>query len=122
MRLDLTRAWQRVLVLATAVFLAGTVIFFSGKAYLAARWDASSNPGLWLKAAKLEPGNAEYWRHAGLLRQWDLNSNDMRDAVHYLQVATKVNARSSGVWLDLADTYATAGDSERAKEAYEEAQ
>jgi tetratricopeptide (TPR) repeat protein len=121
MRLDLTRAWQRVLVLATAVLLAGIVIFFSAKAYMAARWDASANPALWLKAAKLEPGNAEYWRHVGLLRQWDMNPSDMREAVHYLQIATKVNPRSSGVWMDLADAYATAGEETRAKEAYDRA-
>ena len=122
MRLDLSRTWQRVLFLATAVILSGTVIIFSAKAYIAARWDASLNPALCLKAAKLEPGNAEYWRHAGLLRQWDLNPSDMRDAVLYLQMATKVNSRSSGIWMDLADTYATTGDAERAKEAYERAQ
>ena len=82
---------------------------------MAARWDASSNPALWLKAAKLEPGNAEYWRHVGLLRQWDMNPSDMREAVHYLQIATKVNSRSSGVWMDLADAYATAGEGMRAR-------
>jgi tetratricopeptide (TPR) repeat protein len=122
MRLDLSRIWQRVLFLATAVILSATVIIFSAKAYIAARWDASSDPALCLKAAKLEPGNAEYWRHAGLLRQWDLNPSDMRDAMLYLQIATKVNSRSSGIWMDLADTYATAGDAEQAKEAYERAQ
>jgi len=122
MRLDLTRTWQRVLFLATAVMLSGTVIIFSTKAYIAARWDASLDPALCLKAAKLEPGNAEYWRHAGLSRQWDLNPSDMRDAMLYLEMATKVNSRSSGIWMDLADTYATAGDAERAKEAYERAQ
>jgi len=122
MRLDLTRAWQRVLFLATAVILSGTVIVFSAKAYIAACWDASSNPASWLKAAKLEPGNADYWRHVGLTRQWDLNPSDMGDAMHYLQIAAKVNSRSSGVWMDLADTYATAGDAARAKEAYDRAQ
>src|SRR5215469_16068068 len=122
MRLDLTRVWQRVLFLATAVILSGTVIVFSAKAYIAACWDASSNPALWLKAAKLEPGNADYWRHVGLMRQWDLNPSDMGDAMHYLQIATKLNSRSSGVWMDLADAYATAGDAARAKEAYDRAQ
>jgi len=122
MRLDLTRAWHRALFLATAVILSGTIIVFSAKAYMAARWDASSNPALWLKAAKLEPGNAEYWRHAGLLLEWDSNPNDVRDAMHYLQIATKVNPRSARVWMDLADTYATAGDAELAKEAYDKAQ
>ena len=90
MRLDLTRTWQRVLFLATAVILSGTVIVFSAKAYIAARWDASSNPALCLKAARLEPGNAEYWRHAGLLRQWDLNPSDMRDAMLYLEMALRI--------------------------------
>jgi tetratricopeptide (TPR) repeat protein len=122
MRLDLTRSWQRVAFLATTVLFSGVIIFFSAKAYLAAYWDKSTNPELWLKAAKLEPGNAEYWRHAGLLRQWDVNPEDMHEAVRYLQVATKVNSRSSGVWMDLADTYATAGDAERARAAYEKAQ
>ena len=122
MRLDLTRAWQRVLFLATAVIVSGTVIVFSAKAYIAACWDASSNPALWLKAAELEPGNADYWRHVGLMRQWDLNPSGMRDAMHYLQISAKVNSRSSGVWMDLADTYATAGDAARAKEAYDRAQ
>lgn len=122
MQLELTRVWQRALFLLTMLLVSGVVIFFSAKAFVAARWDASSNPEMWVKATKLEPGNAEYWRHAGLLRQWDVNPSDMGDAVHYLQVATKMNARSSGVWMDLADTYATAGDTERAKKAYERAQ
>jgi tetratricopeptide (TPR) repeat protein len=122
MHLELSRVWQRALFLAIVVLVSGVVIVFSGKAYVAARWDGSSNPEMWVKAAKLEPGNAEYWRHAGLLRQWDVNPREMRDAVQYLQVATKVNSRSSGVWMDLADTYATAGNAEGARAAYERAQ
>ena len=122
MQLELTRGWQRALFFLTVLLVSGVVIFGSAKVYVAARWDASSNPEMWVKAAKLEPGNAEYWRHAGLLQQWDVNPSDMRDAVHYLQVATKVNSRSSGVWMDLADTYATAGDAERARAAFERAQ
>jgi len=122
MRLELTRRWHRAIFHATAMLLSGILIFFSAKAYIAARWNASSKPELWLKAAKLEPGNADYWSHAGILRQWDLNPRDMREAVRYLQIATKVNSRSSEVWMDLADTYATGGDASRAKEAYERAE
>jgi len=122
MRVDLTRWWTRAIFVTAASAIAGIIVFFSAKAYVAACWNASAKPELWLKAAELEPGNAEYWRHAGLLRQWDLNPGDMQEAVRYLEVATKVNSRSSGVWMDLADTYATAGDAFRAKEAYEKAQ
>jgi hypothetical protein len=122
MQLDLSSVCRRAMFISAAVFLSGTVIFLSVRVYMAARWNASANPELWLRAAKLEPGNAEYWRHAGLLRQWDLDPGDVREAVQYLQVATKVNSRSSGVWMDLADVYATAGDASRASEAYQKAQ
>ena len=122
MKINLTRLGPRTTFLSIAFLCSAALIFFSAKAYIAARWDASSNPELRLKAAKLEPGNAEYWRHAGLLRQWDVNPSDMREAVHYLQTAAKVDSRSSGIWMDLADTYATAGDASGAKEAYETAQ
>jgi tetratricopeptide (TPR) repeat protein len=122
MKINLTRLGPRTTFLSIAFLCSAALIFFSAKAYIAARWDASSNPELRLKAAKLEPGNAEYWRHAGLLRQWDVNPSDMREAVHYLQTAAKVDSRSSGIWMDLADIYATAGDASGAKEAYETAQ
>jgi tetratricopeptide (TPR) repeat protein len=122
MRLDFIRIWHRGVFLAVAFALSSTIIFFSEKAYIAAHWNASTNPELWVRAAKLEPGNAEYWRHAGMLRQWDLDPADMHEAVHYLQIAAKVNSRASGVWMDLGDTYSTTGDASRAKEAYERAQ
>src|SRR6516164_11021168 len=101
MRLDFIRIWHRGVFLAVAFALSSTIIFFSEKAYIAAHWNASTNPELWVRAAKLEPGNAEYWRHAGMLRQWDLNPSDMGDATLYLQTAAKVNSRSSGIWMDL---------------------
>ena len=67
MRIDLTRAWSRILFLGLIFVWAGTFIFMCARAYLAAHWSGSSNPALRLKAARLEPGNAEYGAASVLL-------------------------------------------------------
>jgi hypothetical protein len=96
--------------------------FLSGKAFLAAHWNRSPNPELWQKAVRLEPGNAEYWGHLGLARQWDLSPDGMHEAVRDLQRATELNPRSADLWMELADAYQTSGDPIHAQEAYEKAQ
>ena len=122
MRIDLTRVWLRAFFLAVVILLAGTLIFFSGKAYLAEHWNASSKPELWLAAAKLEPGNAEYWGHVALSRQWDPNPAGVYEAVLDLQRAVQVDPLSADLWMELADAYQMSGDSVRARQAYEKAQ
>jgi hypothetical protein len=122
MRIDLTRAWSRILFLGLILVCSGTFIFFSGRAYLAAHWNATSNLALRLKAARLEPGNAEYWGRLGASHQWDLSSADIQQAVHYLEKATRLNPRSADLWMELADAYQTSGDAARAREAYAKAQ
>ena len=122
MRIDLTHAWSRILFLVLIFLCSGTFIFFSGKAYLAAHWNASSNPALRLKAATLEPGSAEYLGHLAASRQWDLSSEDLQLAVHYLEQATRLNPRSADLWMELADAYQTSGDAAHARESYAKAQ
>ena len=122
MRIDLTRACPRAFFLAGVVVCSGILTFFSAKAYLASHWNASSRPELWLKAARLEPGNAEYWAHAGLSRLWDLSPGGTTDAVNYLQRATQVNPLSADLWMELADAFQTSGNLDRAEQAFEKAQ
>ena len=121
MQIDLIRAWPRTCLLAVVVLFSGVLTFFSGKAFLAVHWNASSNPELWPKAVRLEPGNAEYWGHVGLSRQWDLSPGGNHEAVRYLQIATQVNPHSADLWMELADAYQTSGDPVRAQGAYERA-
>jgi tetratricopeptide (TPR) repeat protein len=122
MRIDLTRLWPRTLFLAAVIFCSGILTFFSGKAFLAAHWNASANPELWLKAARLEPGNAEYWRHLGVLREWDFEPGRMQQAIRYLQRATETNPRSADLWMELADAYVSSGDPVHAQKAFEKAE
>ena len=121
MRIDLSGARPQAIFLASVVCVSGMFAFLSGKAFLAARWNASSNPELWLRAARLEPGNAEYWGRLGALQQWDMESGRMQQAIRYLQKATQINPRSADLWTELADAYVSAGDPERAQEAFEKA-
>jgi hypothetical protein len=122
MRIDLTHVWPRALFLASVLFVSGILTFLGGKGFLAAHWNASTNPELWLRAVRLEPGNADYWRHLGVLQQWDFEPGRMQQAIRSLQRATEVNPRSADLWMELADTYQASGDVVRAQEAYESAQ
>ncbi len=53
------------------VFLIGvllgatTLTVLAGKNLVAEEWALSSQPGNWLRATRLEPGNAEYWFRLG---------------------------------------------------------
>jgi hypothetical protein len=122
MRIDLNRSWARPSLIGAVALLSGMLIFFGGKVFVAERDNASMNAKLWLRAVRLEPGNAEYWGHVGLSRQWDLSSGGNREAIRYLGKAVEVNPRSSDLWMELADTYQTSGDPVDARTSYEKAQ
>ena len=122
MRIDFTHVRPKVSFLAFILFVSGILTFLSGKAFLAAHWNASSNPDLWLKAVRLEPGNAEYWGHVGVSQEWDLEPLRIQEAIRSLQKATEKNPRSADLWMELADAHASSGDPVRAREAYERAQ
>jgi len=122
MRIDLTSLRSRAIFFSIVLLLAGGLAVSGGTVWLAWHWGASSKPELWRKAARLEPGNADYWSRLGLYRQWDPDHGDIHQAVRDFQRATRTDPRSAGIWMDLGDAYRASGDSVRAGEAYEKAQ
>src|SRR5215469_11958197 len=110
MRIDLTHVRPRVSFLVFIIFLLGILTFLGGNAFLAAHWNATANPDLWLKAARLEPGNAEYWGHVGIFQQWDLEPDRIQGAIQNLRKATEINPGSADLWMELADAYASSDD------------
>ena len=122
MRIDLTSLRARVLFGFVVVLAGGILAFAGGEAWLAEHWNASSRPELWRKAAAIEPDDAEYWRHLGLYRQWDVGHGDVHEAVRYLRRATRIDPRSAGSWMQLADAYQASGDAADAEKAYAQAQ
>src|SRR6266481_3698937 len=77
---------------------------------VAEHWAASSNPEQWLRAAHLEPSNAENWYRLGRYRQLDFENTDLPMAISYYQRATSLNPASAEYWMDLAGAYETNGN------------
>ena len=122
MVIDLKYARSRTTFLAAVLFISTALSFFSGRAFLASHWNESANPELWRRAARLEPGNAEYWGHVGLIGQWDVDPKGTAEAIDNLEAATRINPHSPELWLELADAYQSSGDPIKAQDAYREAQ
>ena len=121
MKISLLGSGKLWLFLAALLLLAGGFSFEAAKGWLAAHWAASPRSEDWFRAANLEPGNAEYWHRLGLFEQWDMERDDLQQAVRYYQKATEVNSRSDIYWMDLAGAYEMLGETSRAREAYEKA-
>lgn len=121
MDFPLGNARKRWAAFVVSVAVTAALGFTAGEIFLADRWNRSSKPDRWLRAAELEPGNAEYWHHLGLYRQWELDGSDLSLAQQYYLRAVQANPRSSRYWMDLASAYEQAGKIELAREAFEKA-
>jgi tetratricopeptide (TPR) repeat protein len=120
-RIPLRSAGKRWLALSLALLIAAAISYQAGRLFLADRWNSSTSPENWLRAAALEPGNGEYWHHLGLYRQWDFDAADPALAVQYFQRAVAVNPRSERYWMDLAGAYEAQGNIAQARSAYQKA-
>jgi tetratricopeptide (TPR) repeat protein len=121
MVIDLHPVWKRVCLLTAVLVIAGTLAYSSSRFAVAAQLNRSSKPDLWRLAARLEPGNAEYWRRLGRSRQWDVDTLSLPEAIRYLEAASRANPRSADVWMELAEAHQASGDASRAHEAFEKA-
>jgi tetratricopeptide (TPR) repeat protein len=112
---------KRILALLISLAVAATVCAVAGRLFLASYFNASSDSEHWLKAARLVPGNAEYWMHLARYRQWDFDGSDFRLARQYYEKAVATDPRSSRDWMELAGAYEQAGDNGAARHAFDQA-
>jgi tetratricopeptide (TPR) repeat protein len=122
MKIPLEGAGARWSFFVGIVLIAGGLAFLAGKVWLAAHWDGSADPDRMLRAANLEPTNADYWDRLGFYEKWNFERRDLRRAIVYDERATKANPRSDTYWMDLADAYEAVGQPARALEAFNRAQ
>ncbi len=113
-------AWRWLFLLALLLF-AATLATLAGRNGLAERWAESSQPEDWLRAAQLEPGNADHWYRLGRYRQLDFEHMDPELAISYYHRALAIDPRSAAFWMDLAGAYEMAEEPARAREAFETA-
>jgi len=84
-------------------------------AYLA----STPDPSKWMRAVRLDPGNAQLWGRIGIR---ELRNSRRAEAVRDLQRAAELDPYSGSLWAGLADAYEAGGQIEQARKAYETAQ
>jgi tetratricopeptide (TPR) repeat protein len=121
MTISLGKASRRLLFYSIVILISGGLSSLAARAWLAAQWNESPNPSLWMRAARLEPGNATYWHHLGTYERWNFVQGDLNKAASYFRRATELNPGSDGDWMELASAYESLGDAALAERAYQNA-
>ena len=108
-------------------WLIATIAIMLSMAYLAVT--ASQFAAAWLgsraelvslqRAARLDPGNAEYRHHLG--RYFDLVARDPNSAVAQYKAAVALNPNSARYWFDLSSAYQVLGDTANQSATLEQA-
>jgi tetratricopeptide (TPR) repeat protein len=112
---------RRWLIFAGMFLAAGSFAFSAARHALAAHWAASPDPETRLRAAIIEPENADLWYQLGHYWQLDFEHSDLPLAISYYQRATSINPGSASYWMDLAGAYETAGNISQAEQAFRKA-
>jgi hypothetical protein len=119
MRIPLQSPAGRIFLLAASLLGAAAYTGFAAVEYLAAHF--SQNPDLisLQRAARLQPGNAEYpYRVA---RYFSLVERSPEEAVQAYRAAVGLNPHQSRYWLDLAAAYQLLGNLQEQTDALEHA-
>jgi len=113
-----TRARRRIV--ATAALVLAALYIGIAMRELVATWfgDRAELTSL-ERAARLDPGNAEYRNHLG--RYYDLVTRDPATAIRYYKAAVQLNPHSARYWFDLAGAYQVLGDVPHQTAALEQA-
>jgi tetratricopeptide (TPR) repeat protein len=101
---------------------ATTLTVLAAKNWVAEEWALSSQPDNWLRATRLEPGNAEYWFRLGRYRQMDFEHSDLPLAITYYRRAVTIDSHSATYWMHLASAYEMVGYLAEAQKAFRAAE
>ncbi|HXJ90013.1 MAG TPA: carbohydrate binding domain-containing protein [Candidatus Binatia bacterium] len=119
MKISLNTPVRKGVVIALAAVFATAYIGFAVSQFLAAWFGSKTDVASLRRAARLDPGNAEYRDHLG--RYYDLVARDPSSAVTEYQTAVVLNPHSARYWFDLAGAYQVLGDTPRQTDALEHA-
>jgi tetratricopeptide (TPR) repeat protein len=122
MRVPLQTTRARLILAIPVTFISIGLSILAGKVWIAHHWSESSNPADWLRAAKLEPGDAAYWQRLSLYAALDTTPGNPNHGIGDLKRAALIDPDSAELWADLADAYEQDGKPSKAQEAFEKAQ
>ena len=117
----MTKSVYRWLVFLCVLAACVALGYLASRHAVAEHWAASTNPDMWLRAATLEPANADNWYRLGRYRELDFDHGDIVLAISYYRRATSLEPINALYWMDLADAYETSGDPRLAENAYRQA-
>ncbi len=117
MQIPLNTGTRKAATVAVVALLATAYLVLTGRQFLAA-WYAD-RPELYSlqRAAKLDPGNAEYRNHIG--RYEELVARDPGRAIASYREAVQLDPHSAHYWFDLARAYQVLGDTSHQESALE---
>jgi tetratricopeptide (TPR) repeat protein len=110
---------RKGIALAMAIVLAGGYLTLITRNVAAAWFGNRVELKSLERAARLDPGNAEFRDHLG--RYYDLVVRDPSAATSYYREAVQLNPHSARYWFDLASTYQVQGDTASQMAALEHA-
>jgi tetratricopeptide (TPR) repeat protein len=101
-------ASRRRLVIGVAAALCLIYVFLAGRLFVASLFGESPELASLERAARLDPGNADYRNHLG--RYYALVARDPGAAIDPYRAAVQLNPHSARYWFDLASAYQVLGD------------
>ena len=122
MRIPLHRVRSRVLFSLAIILFAAIFILSVCKLWLADRYGRSTNPQNWVRAARLEPRNPEYWHQLGIYEEWDVERGNLSQSASDLERAIELDPWSDAYWIDFANIDEALGKTKAATAAYQQAE
>ncbi len=119
MEIPLNSAWRKRLVIGAASALCLAYVLLAGRLFVASVFSERPEIASLQRAARLDPGNAEYRNHVG--RYFALVAQDPGAAIEPYRAALQLNPHSARYWFDLASAYQVLGDTSNQSMALEHA-
>lgn len=119
MEILLNSASRKKLVIGAGAALCLIYLFFAGRLFVATVFGERPELPSLQRAARLDPGNADYRNHLG--RYYALVARDPAAAIEPYRAAVQLNPHSARYWFDLASAYQVLGDTSNQTWALEHA-
>lgn len=119
MQLLLNSASRKRLVIGAGAVLCLIYLFFAGRLFVASVFGEKPELASLERAARLDPGNADYRNHLG--RYYALVARDPATAITPYRAAVQLNPHAARYWFDLASAYQVLGDTSNQTWALEHA-
>ena len=119
MEILLNSASRKRLAIGAGVALCLIYVLLAGRLFVASVFGERPELASLQRAARLDPGNAEYRNHLG--RYYALVARDPGASVEPYRAAVQLNPHSARYWFDLASAYQVLGDTSNQSWALEHA-